>query len=368
MSGPKGMSYRVVETPAQRARRELAEARSRLASARGELAVAAAGLEALGVHFRSAVADGQGHDAASVQAMIDAIQAEISEISRQTGAAASRRAEDFAAEAMNRLHVAAMGGDMVDLRGPVKRTSTGRQTPDTHTRRTGADDPAIVTRVERSLKLLGHPDEKAEALAARSLSSPPDTAALLAAALSDRAYAADDARRRQEQEHRQRRQAEAEEAAAKAVAASDDEYVLAQVADCLGELGYSVSGTSLTRPGQIVVADETQRGFGIAAGLDPDAGEVVLRPIQIDGTPPAVAAQHVEEALCDRVPGLVERLAAGGIAVSRVRSMPAGIIPVPVERAELEAAPARAARRSTSVAGAGEKAAISQRRARGATP
>lgn len=363
MSGPKGMSYGVVETAEQRARRELVAAqsavRSSLAAAQEMLARARTlgieeptpdpgtptTVEACGV-ARSALDE----TVVSMQHRIGQVVAmQARQLAERTLAEALAGSVPGGALGLGRHGAAgarqgsassARAGDDLTDEGAASLPHTPASRKDGHrparddalegpSGRRGQDDSTLVDDVRRALERLEAPDESVQELAREALSAPLASARLLTVRLSGAVDHLNTEAHRAAREEQLRQRALAEEEANAQVMASDRRFVLDQVVSSLQDLGYTVAGTSVVEPDQMVLTGGGVAGYGVSTGLSQD-GEIVLRPVRTDegATPHDLAA---EESLCASLPVLEQALARRGVGVGRVRSMPPGIVPVPVE-------------------------------------
>ena len=352
MSGPKGMSYTVVETAEQRARRELAAARSQLRSALATAEELQVKLHALGLtspvpvtsepstleECRSAVASTEELCADMQHRIAAAISQQARLLADQTLADAlsddvptgtldlSRHGETRRTPHGVWVRSGGQGHSQVTDEGgpPVGSGSASGGPP-----RCAREDPAILAQVRRALDRLEVPEESIRELATEVLDAPVASASLLAVRLSSAVDHLNEQFHESARQERLHRRAVAEAAEQAEIRASDQRFVLDQVVDSLQELGYSVAGTSVVEPDQLLLSGGDVDGYGVAAGVSADE-EILLRPVRTDpGVPPH--DELAEEALCSNLLDLKEALARRGVGVGRVRSMPVGIVAVPLE-------------------------------------
>lgn len=324
MSGPKGIGYTIQESAEQRARRELASAQSALRSALAVLADERARLSVLGIDL-APVSTILPTSTASCRAAQQETEADVARAREQISTELAERAQASMLAGLAAVSDAANAGGDLGLKRRSKAVAQSDEAPTP-----SVPDPSVTHDVRRILSRLEREDESIARLAQEVITAPPATAQLLIHRLSgdvDRVNSAVHEERRATEDR------EAELARAQLRAAlrkSDQQHVLEQVVESLEELGYAVHGTSVTQPGQLVLDSASFPGYGVAAGVSEDEDEIILRPVRVDASAGGSDLQ-VEDELCAQIPQLAGRLASRGVGTDRVRSIPAGTVPVPVE-------------------------------------
>lgn len=333
MSGPKGMSYVVVETAEQRERREFAAARAALRSASQQAKGIQAKMRALGLSPVS-LDEGTPTTASQCRDSIVSIEATAAHMESLIDSTLAGRTRELRERTLAIALASGTADDVLGLaqRGPkptAPRSSvTSSRTAEPSAQSLAKQKGDLIAHVTQILDRMQTPDSALFGRAESILQLPVDTANLEIQRLSADVDAQNSARTRERIAQLDRERVLALSSEREAVAASDQKFVLQQVTEVLYELGYAVGGTSVVEPGRLVFIGRDFSGYGVAAGISTD--EVVMRPVRVDESAPE-NDMRAEEELCAQIPKIREKLASRDVSIKRVRSMPPGIIPVPVE-------------------------------------
>lgn len=107
-------------------------------------------------------------------------------------------------------------------------------------------------------------------------------------------------------------------------------FVAGTLAECLGELGYTVSnmGGQTIRSQVLVPLQVASAPASHGIRVEVDEQEIKVRAVRVGGQPDTGEDRAAEEELCSQLEFVKQRLAARGVKVSRVRGAAVGVVPM----------------------------------------
>lgn len=107
-------------------------------------------------------------------------------------------------------------------------------------------------------------------------------------------------------------------------------FVAETLAECLGELGYTVSDMGgQTARSQLLVPLQTESSAGHhGIQVEVDEQEINMRAVRVGGQPDTGEDRAAEEALCSQLEYVKQGLATRGVKISRVRGAAVGVVPM----------------------------------------
>lgn len=107
-------------------------------------------------------------------------------------------------------------------------------------------------------------------------------------------------------------------------------FVAETLAECLGELGYTVSdmGGQTARSQVLVPLKAASAAAHHGIRVEVDEQEINMRAVRVEGQPDTGEDRAAEEALCSQLEFVKQGLATRGVKVSRVRGAAVGVVPM----------------------------------------
>jgi hypothetical protein len=107
-------------------------------------------------------------------------------------------------------------------------------------------------------------------------------------------------------------------------------FVAETLAECLGELGYTVSdmGGQTARSQVLVPLKAVSAAAHHGIRVEVDEQEINMRAVRVGGQPDTGEDRAAEEALCSQLEFVKQGLATRGVKVSRVRGAAVGVVPM----------------------------------------
>lgn len=325
MSSESIIAYRI-ESEAQRARRQLAEAQARLDAAREAYRVEQQVARSQGVSLPN-LSDWR----AESEGQADAESARIERLATAAKVQSAQAIQERT-KALSERTIAAVLSTLATTQS-VDLTAEARRIEAPKIVRLALEVPELLDRARRIMGRLEVPEADLQRDLRDVLQAPVDTATLRLAGLSARVDDTNRAARKRRADEAALAEAQASAKAAAAGAASDAEYVLGSLVDALEQLGYQVGGTLLTDPATLVLDSPGQPGFAVTANTQP-SGELKVSQIRVTGEATATTEAGAEAQFCSALPELRAGLAARGVEVTRMRTIPQGVVGLQQEGVE----------------------------------